>query len=551
MKYLIIPCLLCLFQVSNAQLLAQKEMATKADTIRGTCNEYRSWWDLQHYDLYVHPEYYTRTVSGINKITFKVLTTGQNKLQLDLQKPMLLDSAFFKGSKLRFERYENAYLITFPQGLSVGEELVLEAYFHGSPRVAVTPPWDGGLIWTKDDEGNDWISEACQGLGASAWWPCKDHGLDEPDKGALISILAPANMVAVSNGNLQQVYPGDNYNTHVWEVKSPINNYSITMNVGKYVKFEDVYKGLNGDLKMQYWFLDQHSETAKKHLMEEAKEMLKSFEYWFGPYPFYEDGYKLIETPFLGMEHQSGIAYGNHFKKGYLGTDLSGSGWGLKWDYILIHESGHEWFGNNITTKDVADMWVHEGFTTYSEVLYIESRYGKKAADEYAKGLRMNIDNDKPIIGVYNVNQEGSGDMYFKGVQIIHTYRQIVNDDVKFRNMLLEMNKRFYHKTTTTQEVEALMQEYTSVNLKGFFNTYLRTTLIPKIKYSVEQDGDNALLKLWLTNIEEGFIIPVNITVNGKVNRVDIGGQANAASILLMNADKSNFTVDPNYYITQ
>lgn len=547
-KYLIILSILCFYQLSNGQLLTNKFIATKADTVRGTYSEYRSWWDLQHYDLYVRPETYDGTVTGINKIKFKVLRSGQNKLQLDLQKPMQMDSVFFRDSKLPFERYENAYLITFPGIYTEGEEMTLEVYFHGKPKVATNPPWDGGLIWTKDDKGNPWISVACQGLGASVWWPCKDHGLDEPDAGATISINAPANLVAVSNGVLQQVFPGDNYNTHVWRVKSPINNYNITMNIGKYVKFEDTYKGVKGDLKMEYWFLEQHSETAKKHLMEEAKQMLKTFEYWFGAYPFYEDGYKLVETPFLGMEHQSAIAYGNKFMKGYLGTDLSGSGWGLKWDYILIHESGHEWFGNNITAKDVADMWIQEGFTTYSEVLYTETVYGKKAADEYAKGLRQNIANDKPIIGVYNVNREGSGDMYFKGVQIIHAYRQIVNDDVKFRNMLLEMNRRFYHQTTTTQAVEALMQEYTDVDLKGFFDTYLRTKQIPTLQYSIAKVEDAHEIKIWFTEVVGNFAIPINITINGKPYRITIGNRANPATIPVKTG-KIDIKVDGNYYV--
>jgi aminopeptidase N len=372
------------------------------------------------------------------------------------------------------------------------------------------PPWDGGVIWSKDDLGNPWISVACQGVGASVWWPCKDHGLDEPDSGATVSIAVLANSVAVSNGNLKNVFQGDNYNTYQWDVKSPINSYNITMNIGKYNKFEDVYNGLNGPLKLEFWFLEQHVGQAKAHLLDETKEMLKTFEYWFGAYPFYNDGYKLIETPFLGMEHQSGIAYGNKFKKGYLGTDLSGSGWGMKWEYILVHESGHEWFGNNISVKDVADMWVHEGFTTYSEVLFVESRYGKKAADEYAKGLRKNIQNDKNIIGEYNINREGSGDMYFKGVQIIHMYRRILNNDSIFRELLHEMNRRYMHATTTTREVEALMQSYIpNTDLKPFFDMYLRNTVIPLLQIR----WANAGLELRFSEVPKGFHMPVGFIV--------------------------------------
>ena len=545
--------LLALFFSSQlwAQPLSSKQKFTHADTVRGTYNEYRDWWDLQHYDLSIRPDAPSRRINGQNKVTFTVVKSDRQKLQLDLQKPMQIDSVLYNGEKLSSVRYEQAYIISFPKPFAINDKVSIDVYYSGIPKVAVNPPWDGGLIWTKDDLGNEWISVACQGLGASVWWPCKDHQQDEPDRGVNISITVPANVIAVSNGNLYQELPGDNFNTYQWKVTAPINSYDITMNIGKYTHFDDTYKGLKGNLNMQFWFLEQHKENAKKHLLAESKDMLKSFEYWFGPYPFYEDSYKLIETPFLGMEHQSGIAYGNKFMKGYLGRDLSGSGWGSKWDYILVHESGHEWFGNSITAKDIADMWIQEGFTTYSEVLFVESRYGKKAADAYAQGLRRNIMNDKPIIGAYGVNKEGSGDMYFKGVQMIHTYRQIVNDDEKFRAMLHEMNKRFYHKTTTTQEVEALMQEYTDVKLDGFFNTYLRTTLVPNLKCVVVPADEEYALMLEFSNVATGFQIPVNLTINGKVYRITVGWDTvHKVMIPLGASDKANLTLDPNYYIT-
>ena len=538
MKYLSLILILFCAQGASAQLMSKKNTATRADTIRGTYNENRSWWDVLHYDLDFRPEYGTKTITGSNEITFRVTKAGNQKLQLDLQAPMELDSVVLKGKKLSIKRDEQAYLISFTEPFALGDQITIKTYFHGKPREAVMPPWDGGLIWSKDDLGNPWISVACQGLGASAWWPCKDHGLDEPDAGVTFSIVVPANMVAVSNGNLKNIFPGDNYNTYQWDVKSPINSYNVTMNVGKYNKFEDVYNGLNGPLKLEFWFLEQHMGQAKAHLLDETKEMLKTFEYWFGAYPFYEDGYKLIETPFLGMEHQSGIAYGNKFKKGYLGSDLSGSGWGRDWDYILVHESGHEWFGNNISAKDVADMWIHEGFTTYSEVLFVESRYGKKAADEYARGLRKNIQNDRPIIGEYNINHEGSGDMYFKGVQIIHMYRSILNNDSIFRGFLHEMNRRYAHVTTTTQEVEALMQSYMpNIDLKPFFDLYLRSTSIPVL----QTRWSNAGLELRFFGVPKGFHMPVgfivqdarhNSTVSDEWSKTGITAPANQRTVL-------------------
>lgn len=516
---------------------------TRADTVRGTNSTYRTWWDVQHYNLDITPDIADKTLKGFNIITFKVLSNEQHRMQLDLQEPLQLDSVLYNGRRLPFERYEQAYLITWNTLPPVGSEAELYVFYHGKPKIATNPPWNGGLIWTKDDQGNPWVSVACQGLGASVWWPVKDHGSDEPDRGVTFTVTTPG-LVDVSNGILIDEIVLNRLSVYTWEVKSPINTYNVTMNIGKYTHFTDEYQGLNGPLKLNFWFLAQHEATAKKHLLEETKEMLRTFEYWFGPYPFYYDGYKLIETPFLGMEHQSGIAYGNKFMKGYMGRDLSGSGWGLKWDYILVHESGHEWFGNNISTKDVADMWVHEGFTTYSEVLFVESRYGKKAADEYALGLRNNIGNDKPIIGIYNVNQEGSGDMYFKGVQMIHTYRQIVNDDVKFRAMLHEMNKRFGLKTTTTQEVEALMQEYTDVNLEGFFDTYLRTVKIPILELQVGKKD----VKARFTNVTPSFTMPVNLYINGKTYRVGIGTQP--VTVLEGERIKGEVTVDTRYYLT-
>ena len=567
MKYLSIFLILFCTQDASAQLMSKKNAVTHADTIRGTYNKNRSWWNVTHYDLDFRPDYGTKTISGSNEITFQVLPEasfssnsetkisqgeiiiekpGDNqKLQLDLQAPMQLDSVIFKGQKLAFERMGQAYLISFPEKIRPEEKIAIKTYFHGKPREAVMPPWDGGLIWSTDDLGNPWVSVACQGLGASAWWPCKDHGLDEPDAGATISIVAPANMVAVSNGSLKNIFPGDNYNTYQWDVKSPINSYNVTMNIGKYNKFEDVYNGLKGPLRLEFWFLEQHAEQAKAHLLDETKEMLKIFEYWFGAYSFYEDGYKLIETPFLGMEHQSGIAYGNKFKKGYLGSDLSGSGWGKNWDYILVHESGHEWFGNNVSVKDVADMWIHEGFTTYSEVLFVESRYGKKAADEYAKGLRRNIQNDKPIIGEYNINREGSGDMYFKGVQIIHMYRRMLNNDSTFRRFLHEMNRQYGHKTTTTYEVEALMQSYMpNIDLKPFFDVYLRGTAIPLLQTRWSNIG----LELRFFDVPKGFHMPVGFIVNNTPHYMTVSDRWTKTSIKAAGNERKVLPT-PDFYV--
>ncbi|HRF24405.1 MAG TPA: M1 family metallopeptidase, partial [Chitinophagaceae bacterium] len=381
-----------------------------------------------------------KSIQGNVEIEFDVVKTGANKLmQIDLQQPLEIDSIVFNGSQIHtFKRDGNVYMVDFGKfdfqiaaddtKIVKGKQAAfsLNVYYHGKPRVAVMPPWDGGWIFSKDAKGRPWMTVACQGLGASVWYPCKDHQSDEPDAGATLSIIVADTLVAVGNGRL--INKTDNKNgttTWEWKVKNPINNYNLVPYIGKYVNYNDTLMGEKGKLDLNYWVLDYNLEKAKKQFGRDVKRMLHAFEYWFGPYPFYEDSYKLVESPHLGMEHQSSIAYGNKYLDGYLNSDLSGTGWGKKWDYIIVHESGHEWFGNNITTKDIADMWVHEGFTMYSEALFIEYYYGKKAADEYVAGLRSNINNDIPLIGLYGINREGSGDMYNKGANMIHTIRQI------------------------------------------------------------------------------------------------------------------------------
>jgi aminopeptidase N len=331
---------------------------------------------------------------------------------------------------LQFSCEGNTCLVQTGNELN-GKMYRLDIVYHGVPRPAVNPPWDGGWIWKKDAKGRAWMTVACQGLGASVWFPCKDHQSDEPDEGASLTMVVPDTLVAVANGRLTNQSSGKGLASYTWQVENPINNYTIIPYIGKYVNFTDTLMGEKGKLDLSYWVLDYDLEKAKKQFTQ-VKPMLRAFEYWFGPYPFYEDSYKLVEAPHLGMEHQSAVAYGNKFMNGYMGGDLSGTGQGKWWDYIIVHESGHEWFANNITTNDIADMWVHEGFTDYSETLFIEYYKGKDSANVYLQGLRRNISNDKPIIGPYGVNQEGSGDMYFKGANMIHTIRQVINDEKTF-----------------------------------------------------------------------------------------------------------------------
>ena len=377
----------------------------------------------------------------------------------------------------------------------------------------------------------------CQGDGASLWWPNKDHAYDEPDS-MLISVTIAQHLTNVSNGNLRSVIKNGKTKTFNWFVSNPINNYGVNMNIGDYVHFSEKYKGLNGELDCDYYVLKDNLEIAKKQF-KEAPKMLEAFEHWFGPYPFYEDGYKLVEVPYAGMEHQSSVTYGNGFKNGYLGRDVSGTGWGMKFDFILVHESGHEWFANNITHKDVADMWIHEGFTSYAENLFLDYHFGKNACEEYVQGIRKNILNDRPIIGTYNVHHEGSGDMYYKGANILHTLRQLVENDSLWRSILIGLNKDFYHQTVTTQQIENYLSEKTGKDLSAFFNQYLRTIKIPKLEIK-KRNGKHSFR---YTNIIKGFDMPIRLFSNGKEKWIFPKAEWTFEYL------DDNIIVDPNFYI--
>jgi len=483
---------------------------TLQDTLRGSLTAERRWWDVTHYHISVEPDFETKTITGKNIIRFTATATGR-RMQIDLQQPMEITSVQSGTERPTYSRNGNVYYIEFPFTIEKGSQRSIEISFAGKPREAINPPWDGGWIWSKDERGRDWISVACQGLGASVWYPCKDYQGDEPDKGASLAVTVPDTLVAVGNGRLAgNQKNGDGTTTWTWQVKNPINSYNIIPYIGKYVNFKDKVKGEKGGLDLDYWVLDYNLEKAKKQF-EVVKPMITCFESWMGPYPFYEDSYKLVDAPHLGMEHQSAVAYGNKYGMGYLGKDLSGSGWGLKFDFIIVHESGHEWFANNITSKDIADMWIHESFTNYSETMFTECKFGKKAGSEYVIGTRKNIANDIPIIGVYGVNEEGSGDMYYKGGNMLHTIRQVINNDALFKSILRGLNKDFYHQTVTTQQVERYMSQKSKKDLSKIFDQYLRTTHIPELQYKVE--GETILYK-W-GNTVKGFNMPVLLN-NGR-----------------------------------
>ncbi len=502
-------------------IMAQKSSTThftKADTLRGAITPGRAWWNLLHYDIQVQPDLVNKTIKGSVKIQFKVLAKAK-PMQIDLQQPLVIDSIFFLGKtkqNLSFTRNGNVAMVNMPPNLKVNMEGSILVYYQGIPRAAVRAPWDGGISWTKDELGNPFVATSCQGLGASVWWPCKDHQYDEPDKGVIISVRVPDTLMNVSNGRLiNTIQHKDATKTFVWQVKEPINNYSVSMNIGKYIRMQDEFKGEAGKLSLDYYVLPQNKQGAERQFAQ-VKPMLKCFEHWFGKYPFYQDGFKLVEVPYLGMEHQSNVAYGNKYMNGYLGRDLSGTGWGLKWDFIIVHESGHEWFGNNITSKDIADMWIHEGFTNYSETLFTEWLSGKEAGFAYNKGARKNIRNDKPILGVYNVHNEGSGDMYPKASAMLHSIRMSMNNDEKFRQLLRHLNKKFYHQIVTTPMIEKEISIYAGYSVKGIFKQYLTTTQVPSFDYKLSIDGKT--LNYRYSNAVKDFYMPLTIqTTNGLI----------------------------------
>lgn len=541
-KLLLTTTYLLLTTCLLSQLNTPKYSFTQADTLRGTNNENRSWWDVLRYDITVKPDFEKKEIQGEVIMSCRVIDSLYRKLnidttiyiQIDLQEPLLIDSVTYhyerktcaypvgtryinEERKLQFKRSGiNTYMIFFQAWEDesyLDKNNPLKIYYHGKPRHAKNAPWDGGWVWAKDSLQRPFVSVACQGLGASCWFPCKDYQGDEPDSGASLTIIVPDSLVAVGNGLLKSKAKTQNPKDiiYTWNVVNPINTYCIVPYIGNYVNFTDTFNGEKGTLDLSYWVLDYNKEKAEEQF-KQVKPMLRAFEYWFGAYPFYKDSYKLVEAPYLGMEHQSDIAYGNGYKNGYKGRDLSGSGWGLKWDFIIVHESGHEWFANNITTKDIADMWVHEGFTNYSEVLFTEYYYGKQAGNEYCYGLRKNIRNDEPIIGPYGVNKEGSGDMYYKASNMIHSIRNALNNDEKFRQLLRKMNEQFYHQTVTTQQIEQFLIDETNLNLQSTFNQYLRTTQMPTLEYYYKSKK----LFYRYTNCIEGFNMPITIPLTNK-----------------------------------
>lgn len=493
--------LLCISLFSHAQEFSRK------DSLQGGLRPERTAYDVQRYDLNIKINPEDKFISGYNDISFKVLEATK-RIQLDLFENMQVDSIVFQHQKLNFQREYHAVFISFFKELKAGQSHQIRFYYSGYPQTAKRAPWDGGLVWNQDASGKPWVGVAVQGTGASLWFPVKDHQSDEPDQGATIKVAVPDGLMNVSNGRfLGSENLGDGYTRWDWEVKNPINNYDITINVGDYVHFGEKYKGLDLD----YYVLRANLEKAQIQF-EEVKPMMDCFQEKFGEYPFSEDSFKLVETPYLGMEHQSAVAYGNHYQMGYLGRDLSGTGVGLLWDFIIIHESAHEWFGNSITSADIADMWIHEGFTTYAESVYVECRWSYEKAMQYINGLGRLVRNDRTIIGQYGVNSEGSGDMYVKGALLLNTLRHLINDDDKWWQLMRAYAEKFRHQIIDTPTVIRFFNAQTGLELEPVFEQYLFHKNLPELQI---RRVDNLFQYRWKTDVA-GFEMPFEYKINGE-----------------------------------
>jgi aminopeptidase N len=497
-----------------------------------------SWWNLLHYTINITPDHITKTITGSNKIEFSALQSGR-ELQIDLQEPMTIESISWRNTSLPFKKDKNdSYIITFPNDILKGSEETITVTFKGKPQESHKPPFDNGWIWATDQKGRPWMSIACEGSGASIWLPCKDVLYDEPDNGTTFSITVADTLTAVANGRLQEKKTNHNgTSTYTWKVTSPINNYNIIPYIGKYVTWHENYAGIKGKLDCDYWVLDYNLPIAQKHL-KQTDTMLHAFEYWMGPYPFYKDSYKLVEAPMPGMEHQSAVAYGNGFQNGYGGKDfISGTGWGLKWDFILVHESGHEWFGNSITASSGGETWIHEGFTKYLETLYTDYAFGKQAGNTYALGTWKRIKNDKVIIG------NDTPDKYYKGSAMLHMIRQIIGD-AAFRGWFKKLNSVFYHHTVSTEQILTLLNDYTKKDFTPVFNQYLRTTQVPTLDYYFQ---GNVLNYRW-SNCVDGFAMPLKVSFDSS-NYKFIYPTTKWHQLAIEPTDPKALLVDSNFYV--
>ena len=493
---------------------------TRKDSLRGTLSNIRNNYDVKFYNLDIKIDIENRFISGFNEIKFLALE-DVSKIQIDLFDNMKINKIEHNKKSIKFNREFNAVFIDFPNTLKKGSISSIKVFYEGKPMVAKRAPWDGGFVFKKDKNGNPHVGVACQGTGASLWWPNKDHQSDEPDSMA-INITSSSLYEEVSNGRLRAKKDlGDGYTRFEWFVSNPINNYNVSVNIADYYHWTETYSSkVDGEnLTLDYYVLKDDAEKALKQF-EQVKPMMDAFEKRFGKYAFYTDGYKLVQTPYLGMEHQSCVAYGNAFKNGYLGFDMSGSGEGMKFDYIIIHETAHEWWGNNVTSYDIADMWIHEGFGQYSEVVYLEELYGRESANKYLNGIKRGVGNKEPVIGPYGVNKEGSGDMYPKGALFLNTLRSYINDDKIWWDIVKSLQTEYRHKNISTNDVLLLMNKKSGKELSPIFDQYLKHSDLPELILNMKYENSKVVLSYqWKTDVT-GFNMPIDLIIKGEKQRI-------------------------------
>lgn len=541
-------CILILFPFFCIGTGFSQFVFTHADTLRGMLRPERICFDVTFYDLDVKVDPENRSLSGRNTIHFKVIEETK-RLQLDLFSNMTIERIVdHKGNNLKYTRDGDAVFVRLAHKLNPGANASLTVTYAGVPVAARNPPWDGGFVWKQSIEGEHCIGVACQGFGASSWWPCKDHQTDEPDS-MRIAVTVPNGLINVSNGRLRtRSTPAPGWERFEWFVTNPINTYNVTLNIANYSHFSDTFINIDGhQLSLDYYVMPGNEAKASAQF-QQVPPMLRCFEQHFGAYPFLEDGYKLVETAYLGMEHQSAIAYGNRYQNGYLGSAMSEEG---RWfDYIIIHETAHEWFGNSLTSADVADMWIHESFGTYMEAVYVECLYGRKAGSNYLVAQKGKVKNDRPIVGIYNVQHEGSGDMYYKGALMLHTLRQIVNNDTLWWNALRDLAVEFEKQIVDYDKVSHFLSSRLRTELSDFFHVYLRTTEIPLLELRLLRDDrarTYAIHYRWKINYSK-FFMPVKIWVNHEPLWLQASDEW---KILQLDHSKSpDITLDPNWLAT-
>lgn len=516
--FILVFFLSVLTQPTKAQLISQKKEYTRADTLRGALRPERTCFDVTYYDLNIRIDTAEKTISGSNTVYFRAQNDFQT-LQLDLFDNMKIVNVTAAGKELRYRREFNAVFVEMNDVVKQGTLGSLTVNYYGKPQIAKRAPWDGGFTWTKDNNGKLWMAVSCEGIGASLWWPCKDYLGDEPDS-MRISCTIPSGLKCISNGNLEsEKRHADGTSTFNWLVSYPINTYNVTLNVGDYEHLHDEYTAADeSTLSLDYYVMRYNMDKAKIQF-DQVKPMLRCYEKYLGKYPFWNDGYALVETPYLGMEHQGAIAYGNKYLTGYAGSDYSRIG--LTFDYIIIHESGHEWWGNSVSCKDIADMWIHESFCTYTESIYVECMYDSATAQKYINAKKPHVENKFPMVGKYDVNEEGDGDMYSKGALFLNTLRHALNKDELWWSIIKCMSDTaFKMKNIGYQDVVNYFSRQTGKDLSAVFEQYYKYPSIPTLEYGLKKlkKGEYELRYRWQTDVRN-FNMPVYVSSDKVFNR--------------------------------